>query len=97
MLDVYKRQVAQGGSLRRGMLEHPAVVDLAKRHSVSPIQILLAFVLSHPGVFAIPRTGKPAHAKQNAEAAAIRLSGAELEQLDCAFPPPKHKVYLDIL
>lgn len=89
--------VAQGGSLRRGMLEHPTVVELAKRHSAAPIQILLAFVLSRPGVFAIPRTGKPEHAKQNAEAAMIQLSKEELHQLDHAFPPPSRKVYLDIL
>lgn len=88
---------AQGGGLRRGLLEHLAVQSAAKAHGVAPIQVLLAFVLAAPNVLAIPRTGNPAHAKQNAETANLTLTREELMNLSNAFPAPDRKVYLDIL
>jgi len=85
--------LAQGGSLRRGLLEDRAVKTLAKKYA----QILLAFLLSRPGVFAIPKASKKAHAEENAKAAGIILTPEDLALLDGSFPPPKRKMYLDIV
>ena len=87
--------LAQGGSLRRGLLESPAVADTARAHGASPAQVLLAFLLARPGVVPIPRSSKAAHALDNAGAADIRLTKEDLARLDAAFPAPTRRVPLD--
>lgn len=89
--------LAQGGSLRRGLLTHPAVQACAQAHDASPQQILLAFLLSHPGVLPIPRSSSPQHTLDNAAAASIVLTRQELAALDRAFPPPSRPTPLDIV
>lgn len=87
--------LAQGGSLRRGLLESPAVADTARAHDASPAQVLLAFLLARPGVVPIPRSSNAAHALDNAGAADIRLTKEDLARLDAAFPAPTCRVPLD--
>lgn len=89
--------LAQAGSLRRGLLNHPAVLELADSHHATPVQILLAFLLVQKNVVAIPKAGRLQHTVENAEAAKIELTAGELERLNQAFPPPDHKTYLDIV
>lgn len=88
--------LAQAGRLRRGLLESPAVREIAGARGVQPAQVLLAFLLAQPGVMPIPRTGRAEHTLENAAAAQLRLSDEELAALDRAFPAPRHKVPLDI-
>ncbi len=89
--------LAQAGALRRGLLSHPAVLELAGNHGASPIQILLAFLLTRKNIFAIPRSGRAEHTLENAGAAEIELTQEETDRLDRAFPPPRHKTYLDMV
>ncbi|WP_294496542.1 aldo/keto reductase [uncultured Gemmiger sp.] len=89
--------LAQGGSLRRGMLANPAVQEVAKEHGATACQVLLAFLLSRPGVVPIPRSSTAKHTLQNAAAAEIRLTSEELGRLEAAFPAPRHRVPLDIM
>lgn len=88
--------LAQAGRLRRGLLDAPAVRDIASNHHAAPAQVLLAFLLAQEGVIPIPRTGKVKHTLENAAASSLRLSLQELMILDQAFPAPNHKVPLDI-
>lgn len=88
--------LAQAGRLHRTLLTHPAVCEIAAAHSASSEQVLLAFLLSRPGILPIPRTGHAAHAEANAAAAELRLTGEELQALDRAFPPPTRKLPLDM-
>lgn len=88
--------LAQAGRLRRGLLESPAVQEIASAHQALPAQILLAFLLAKPGVLPIPRTGNASHTLENAGAAQIKLSEEELAALNRAFPAPTRKVPLDI-
>lgn len=88
--------LAQAGALRRGLLSSATVKAAAERHNAAPEQILLAFLLTKPGVLPIPRTGQAEHARANAEAAKLRLSAEALEELDRAFPAPTSRVPLDI-
>ena len=88
--------LAQAGSLRRGLLTSPAVREVASSHNATPQQVLLAFLLSRPNVFPIPRTSSATHAKANARAIDIKLSAEDLALLDSAFPAPRHKVGLDM-
>lgn len=88
--------LAQAGKLRRGLLDNPVVKAISESHNATPQQTLLAFLLNTPGVIPIPRTGHANHAQSNAGAADIHLSAEECKQLDRAFPPPTHKMPLDI-
>jgi diketogulonate reductase-like aldo/keto reductase len=60
--------------------------EIASTHNVSPRQIALAFLTRLPSLFAIPKAADPVHVTENAAAAAIRLSDAEIQRLETAFP-----------
>ncbi|ABP60352.1 aldo/keto reductase [Enterobacter sp. 638] len=89
--------LAQAGRLRSGLMNHPVVNDIARIHQVSAAQILLAWVVSHKGVMAIPKAATIEHVTENAGALAIALSAEELLKLDNAFPAPDHKTALDVV
>ncbi len=89
--------LAQGGRLRKGLLEHPAVREISEKYDITSEQVLLSFVLSHPDIIAIPKAGKPAHVQQNAAAVLYPLDQGDLAKLDAAFPPPDRKMHLDIV
>lgn len=88
--------LAQAGRLRHGLMNHPAVVEIARAHGVTPAQVLLAFLLTQAGVIPIPRTSRVEHTRENAEAAALRLTGDELQRLNTAFPVPTRRLPLDM-
>ncbi len=85
--------VGQGGRL----LRHKALAEVAARHAATPGQIALAWTLRRPGVIAIPKAADPDHVRQNAKAAALRLTEEDHATLDAAFPPPARKRPLAIL
>ncbi len=87
--------LAQGGSLRKGLTESEAVLRTAERLGLTPLQVLLAFVLAREGTCAIPGSGRAAHVLANLEAAEKALSPSDLALLDRAFPPPVSPVPLD--
>ncbi|EHK0943705.1 aldo/keto reductase [Citrobacter farmeri] len=89
--------LAQAGRLRSGLLNHPVVNEIAHAHSASAAQILLAWVISHQGVMAIPKAASAEHVQQNAAALNITLSAQELSALDKAYPAPKGKTALDMV
>lgn len=88
--------LAQAGQLRRGLLSHPAVAETARNHHATPSQVLLAFLLTRPGVIPIPRSSRAAHTAENAAAADLHLTDEDLACLDGAFPAPTHRVPLDM-
>ncbi|BBV76948.1 oxidoreductase [Raoultella planticola] len=89
--------LAQAGRLRDGLLNHRVVTHIAKERGVSAAQILLAWVISHPGVMAIPKAASVEHVAQNAAALTLTLTAQERSQLDNAFPAPGNKVPLDMV
>lgn len=89
--------LAQAGRLRDGLLENSTVREIAAAHGVSAAQILLAWVISHQGVVAIPKASSVAHVQENAAALNITLSRDELARLDNAFPAPGRKTPLDVV
>lgn len=60
-------------------------------------QLLLAWVISHEAVMAIPKAGSLAHVRENAAALAIELSRDEINQLEKAFPAPGRKTPLEMV
>jgi diketogulonate reductase-like aldo/keto reductase len=59
---------------------------IAKKHGVSPRQIVLSFLTRKPVVFAIPKASSAEHAADNAAAGKLKLGDDEIAALDQAFP-----------
>jgi diketogulonate reductase-like aldo/keto reductase len=62
-----------------------ALSEIARAHDTTVYAVALAFLTRRPSLFAIPKAARAAHARDNATAAALRLTPAELAQLDAAF------------
>lgn len=89
--------LARAGRLRNGLLKNAVVNEIAHAHNISAAQVLLAWVISHQGVMAIPKAATIAHVQQNAAVLEVELSSAELAMLDKAYPAPKGKTALDMV
>lgn len=89
--------LAQGGTLRRGLMNAKAVREIADAHRATPAQVLLAFLLARQDVVPIPRASRAEHTLENAAACELRLSVEELAALDRAFPAPTEFTPLDIV
>ena len=85
--------VGQGGAPLRSR----ALLDIAGRHGATAAQVLIAWTLRQPGVVSIPKAASSAHVRENAAAAALRLSEQDLAEIDAAFPPPRKKQALEML
>ena len=55
---------------------------IAKARNVTPFQIALAWIVSHPRVITIPMSFNPVHIRENFEAADIELSAEEIKKLN---------------
>lgn len=75
----------------------PALKAIADRHDSTPAQIALAFVLSQPGVIAIPKSSSPERLDENRKAVSIELTAEDRADLDAAFPPPTRAMPLEML
>jgi diketogulonate reductase-like aldo/keto reductase len=74
-----------------GLVNHPALAPIARKHGVSPAAVAIAFLLSRPGVQAIPKSANAGRVADLARARDVVLDAADLAALDRAFPPPKRK------
>ncbi|MBK7063335.1 MAG: aldo/keto reductase [Rubrivivax sp.] len=69
----------------------PTLQAIAAARGATAAQVALAWVLSLPGVVAIPKAVHPQHQRDNLAAAELVLSADELQQIDARFPPPRAK------
>ena len=76
------------------LLRHPTLVEIARRHDVSPAQIALSWTMRQPGIIAIPKAGNVTHVEDNFRSLSIHLTGEDLHDLDTAFPAPARKIPL---
>ena len=77
----------QGENFQKNLDLVKEVERLAKSKGVTPAQLALAWVLSRgQDVVPIPGTKKVKRLEENAGAATLTLSGADLAQLDAVFP-----------
>lgn len=65
--------------------------NVGRRHGISAAQAALAWVVRHADVIAIPKAAREAHLRDNVAAGAVRLTDADLAEIDARFPPPKRK------
>ncbi len=79
------------------LLKHRRLKTIAERTQATPAQITLAWVLSHRGIIAIPKTSRLEHLKENYGALELHLDKTDLQELDETFPPPKGPTPLEII
>jgi diketogulonate reductase-like aldo/keto reductase len=76
--------LAQGDIPRK-----PVLTRIAARHRATPAQIMLAWVMRHEHVIAIPKSSRPERVRENVAAADIVLSAEDLMELEKEFPAPR--------
>ncbi|GAB2727711.1 aldo/keto reductase [Halomonas garicola] len=98
--------LAQGGGLRRKLLDNPEVESIAADLNITSAQLLLAWAIrprdfagntDRRDVIAIPKASQTDHVAQNAAALGVALDDDICRRLDAAFPPPRGKEPLDIV
>jgi diketogulonate reductase-like aldo/keto reductase len=77
------------------LLRSRAVESIAARHTATPAQVALAWVLRQKNMIVIPKAGSEAHVRENYGALDVRLDAQDLAELDRAFPPPARKKPLE--
>ena len=88
--------LAQAGTLRRGLFENKTVAAVAEKHGCDATQVLLSWCIRDGSTIAIPRSSKKEHTLLNAGADALKLDEEDFINLDKTFPPPSHKMPLDV-
>ncbi|WP_312973519.1 aldo/keto reductase [Atlantibacter sp.] len=89
--------LAQAGRLRDDLMGNAVVNAIAREKNITAAQLLLAWVIRHPGVLAIPKASDIKHVEENAAALDVKLTAQDIEQLDAAFAPPDRKMPLDVV
>jgi len=89
--------LAQAGRLRQALFEDPSLQQIAQQKGISIAQLLLSWVIRQQGVMAIPKASSVVHVQENAAALTLTLEAEELALLDRVFPPPQHKLALDVV
>ena len=69
-----------------GVAEGGALADVARELSATPRQVALAFLTRLPDTFAIPKASRVAHVRENAGAAALKLTERQIARLERAHP-----------
>jgi diketogulonate reductase-like aldo/keto reductase len=75
------------GSLPAARTRTGAVLaEIAGAHRVTAHAVALAFLVRHPGTFAIPKASRLEHVEANAAAGELRLTAEEVAKINTAFP-----------
>jgi diketogulonate reductase-like aldo/keto reductase len=89
-----KHGVAVVGYTPYGSGEFPApssqggrtLAELAARHSATPRQVALSFLVRQAPLFTIPKSARTEHVEENAGAGALVLTAQDIASIDKAFP-----------
>jgi diketogulonate reductase-like aldo/keto reductase len=79
------------------LADEPVLQGIGRRRRATAPQVALAWVVSHPGVCAIPEAGTPQHVRQNAAALRVELDEDDVVEIDAAFPRPARPAALEML
>ena len=79
------------------LVRNRKLVDFAQRNGMTPATGALAWLLASDDVIVIPKTGNRERLRENLAAVEIRLTTAQLAELDQLFPPPKGPRPLEML
>jgi diketogulonate reductase-like aldo/keto reductase len=79
------------------LLRNPKLADFAQRHSMSPAQAGLAWLLAKDDIIVIPKTSHRERLKENLGVLNHVLTPEQIAELDRLFPPPKGPTPLEML
>jgi diketogulonate reductase-like aldo/keto reductase len=79
------------------LVEHPKLIDFARRHGMTPAQAALAWLLAQDDIIAIPKTSNPDRLRENVGALEHPLTQQQLAELDRLFPAPSSAGPLEML
>lgn len=88
--------LAQGGLLRGNLLKSFSVLEVAKKHNITPIQVLLLFTLFQDNMMSIPKSSQVAHMKELVDCLNLTLDNEDMALLNKEHPAPTGKESLDI-
>ena len=88
--------IAQGGRLKNQLLSSKSVQELSKKYSISPIQVLLTYILEKENTISIPKASKLEHMKEIVACRNIHFEKEDILLLDSEYPKPTKKIPLDI-
>lgn len=88
--------IAQSGSLREGLLTSSSILKVGEKYGITPIQVILSYILGKENTIAIPKAAKLEHMKELLECRNIVLDSEDIEQLEREYPKPIKKEPLDI-
>ena len=88
--------IAQGGRLKNQLLSSKNVQKLSKKYSISPIQVLLTYMLQKENTISIPKASKLEHMKEIVACRDIHFEQTDISLLDSEYPKPTKKLPLDI-
>jgi diketogulonate reductase-like aldo/keto reductase len=74
------------GGDHRLVIGDPRLAAIGARHGASAAAVALAWVMRSGSVIAIPESGSPEHARENAAALSLDLTPKDIEELEAAFP-----------
>jgi diketogulonate reductase-like aldo/keto reductase len=84
--------------VEQGRLLHDrTLARIADRHEATAAQVAIAWLLRQDDMIVIPKATSPDHVRENRAAVDLRLSQADLAELDKAFPPPQGVQPLEML
>ena len=88
--------IAQGGRLKNQLLSSKSVQELSKKYLISPIQVLLTYMLEKENTISIPKASKLEHMKEIVACRDIHFEKEDILLLDSEYPKPTKKLSLDI-
>lgn len=68
--------------IKDGVLSHPKVAEIARRHGVTPAQVAIRWLVDQPRVITIPKTSSVARAQENLASLEFELTAEDTAQLD---------------
>lgn len=94
----YRKPIIAYSPIEQGRILHnPILQRIAEKHGCTSAQVALAWVLSRPQMLAIPKTSSPERMEENYRAMELKLDTEDFNLLDGEFPPPSHKVPLEVI
>lgn len=79
---------------QRAFVDNRRLKDIAAQHNATTTQIALSWLLHQDNIISIPKAVNLDHVRENRSALDIKLTPADLQQLDRAFQPPSRKMSL---
>lgn len=87
--------VTEEGVSKAMLMNDQNVLEVARRHNASVVQVLLAWVPRQPDMIAIPKAVGIDHIEENVAASHLILTEEDLALLDASFPAPVSKVVME--